>query len=307
MVVLAASACSSDPGGGSGGEGGGGSEAASTATAASTSGAGGGSGGAGGGGVGGAGSSNDCPKTLNHGEATTLTVTSLEATVVDLEGKPAAQIPAQLCGTDICLKGETDEAGHVLVSGGGKTLARPAFKYGDGLLYGRFAVPLSEGKSSFPSAVTPRLPEPGAPLEAGKEATSGGVTLVLASGTEVDIDTLTYTSPEEEAFRAALIPLEKAPPAVDPSLGLEILYAAAPVETFFCPAAELVVPNTPGWPADTEVEVFVHGVDTSERFVPYGGWAKVSDGRVSADGATVATSPGGGLPVLSAFGIRKKQ
>ena len=66
------------------------------------------------------------------------------------------------------------------------------------------------------------------------------------------------------------------------------------------------MPNTAGWPAGTEVELFVHGVSIAREYAPYGGWAKVSDGKVSPDGAAISTDPGGGLPVLSVFGVRRR-
>jgi hypothetical protein len=78
------------------------------------------------------------------------------------------------------------------------------------------------------------------------------------------------------------------------------------VDTFFCPAAMVTVPNTPGWAAGTAVEFYVHGLSVGQEHVPYGEWAKISDGAVSADGTTISTAAGGGLPVLSAFGIKKK-
>jgi hypothetical protein len=89
-------------------------------------------------------------------------------------------------------------------------------------------------------------------------------------------------------------------------MGFEILFVATPQNATFCPPAELVVDNIAGWPPNTPVEVFVHGVDTAEQWAPFGGWGKVSDGAVSSDGTRVQTSPEGGLPTLSAIGIRKK-
>lgn len=67
------------------------------------------------------------------------------------------------------------------------------------------------------------------------------------------------------------------------------------------------MPNSAKWPAGTDVEFVIHGVDVGQEWAAYGKWQKVSDGKVSADGATVSTVDGGGLPVLTAFGVRKKQ
>jgi hypothetical protein len=91
---------------------------------------------------------------------------------------------------------------------------------------------------------------------------------------------------------------------VDASLGFELVVALTPVGTELCPAVVLTLPNSPQWKAGSAVEIFLHGVDVAEAWAPYGGWAKVSDGAVSADGLTIETSPGAGLPALSAVGVR---
>jgi hypothetical protein len=93
---------------------------------------------------------------------------------------------------------------------------------------------------------------------------------------------------------------------VDPTLGFEIIVATTPVATEFCPAAELRLPNSLNWVANTPVEFFVHGVEIAEDYAPYGGWAKVSDGSVSPDGVSIVTSEDGGIPVLGVFGIKIK-
>ena len=67
----------------------------------------------------------------------------------------------------------------------------------------------------------------------------------------------------------------------------------------------LSVPNTTGWAAGTEVEFWIHGVSVKEEWAPYGGWGKVSDGKVSSDGSRVETNEGDGIPILSVIGIRK--
>ncbi|MBM4361854.1 MAG: hypothetical protein FJ104_04180, partial [Deltaproteobacteria bacterium] len=69
--------------------------------------------------------------------------------------------------------------------------------------------------------------------------------------------------------------------------------------------ATLILPNRTGLPAGTAVEILLHGVEVEEEFAPYGGWAKVSDARVSSSGATIETLPGQGLPVLSVVGVRR--
>jgi hypothetical protein len=303
-ALTLAAGCSSDPEG----------TASTTDNTTSSSSTGGGSGGSGGtGGTGGAGGGNACegqdgckPAAIES-NATPIVIDKIEATLLDENDAPIADQLAFACGVDICPPPEASGPdGHVLLSIGNKMLKQPAFKYGDGLLYGKFAAVLTDASTVFPKAYTPKLPEMGEQLVAGGEATSGGVTITLEAGTVIEIDVLAYDTCEAQAFRAASIPTAKAPAGLDPALGLEILYAVGPVETFFCPAAMVTVPNTPGWASGTAVEFYVHGLSVGQEHVPYGEWAKISDGVVSADGKSISTAAGGGLPVLSAFGIKKK-
>jgi hypothetical protein len=243
-----------------------------------------------------------------NGMALPLTVLSVKGRVLDPNGAPIPKLLAQVCGTNLCINGTTDATGTALVDVGNKMLTNPAFKYGEGYKFARFAAPLPKG-GAYEFAddnTTAALPAQGAAFTPGQDAVSGGVTLSIPAGGVVNVDTLNYDMPDMQLFRAVEIPIAKAGPAVDKSLNLEILYGAGPIETTLCPAAAVSVPNTPNWPAGTAVEFFVHGVDVSEIYAPYGGWAKVSDGVVSADAKAVVTAKGGGLPIVSAFGVRKK-
>jgi hypothetical protein len=248
-----------------------------------------------------------CPPPGVKGNGVAVNVGTVDATVLDPSDMPVPSLLAQVCGINICINGKTGANGHVIVNVNGQSLTQPAFKYGEGYTFARFAQPLpTMTPIVIPVAVTVALPAAGVDFAAGKDSVSGGVTLSIPVGGTFEVDTLTYDMPDQQLFRAAEIPIAKAPAAVDPALNLEILYGVGPVETTFCPPAAVTVPNTPAWPAGTAVEFYVHGVDVSEDYAPYGGWAKVSDGAVSADGKTVSTAAAGGLPVLSAFGVRKK-
>lgn len=118
----------------------------------------------------------------------------------------------------------------------------------------------------------------------GASAKSNSITIDVPAGGSVTVDELTYEDPSTQTFRVALLPADAVAPAVDPALGLEIVYGAAPMETEFCPAATLHAPNTLGWAAGAAVELFIHGLEVGQEWAPYGGWAKVSDATVSADG-----------------------
>jgi hypothetical protein len=73
-----------------------------------------------------------------------------------------------------------------------------------------------------------------------------------------------------------------------------------------CPPAKLTFPNTLNWPANTQVDLWLNGVETFDHYVPYGSWAKVAEGVVSADGKTISTKDGKGVPATGAYGVVKK-
>jgi hypothetical protein len=249
-----------------------------------------------------------CDGEVVHGSGAEITVETVEATVLDMDGAPVAGQLAQVCGLNLCKNVTTGADGHVLVSLG-QVMKQPAFKFGDGVDYAKIGRPLSGPSTVFSQVFTPRLPplDEGAELAAGQDATSAGVTLSIPEGGVIDVDLSFLDDPLKGRFRAAAIPKEKMDPAVvDQGPGLQMFFAFAPLETKLCPAAKVTAPNTAGFPAGAEVEIFVLGLDVGEEWVPYGDWGKVSDGRVSDDGATIASSEGGGLPVLTAMGVRLK-
>ena len=242
------------------------------------------------------------------GSPSTQQFSHLSATVVDENGKPVSDVVAQACGTNICLNGMTASNGSVVIDEK-VGMTKPAFKYGGGQSYVRFALPLT-GSSvdvDLGDEVTFAFDPPasGAPLEPGKAAVSNGVTLTVSSETlSIQPDPFDFDTPDLKKFRAVEVPVDRAPAAVDTSLGFGMIVALTPSATVLCPAAALTVPNSPGWQAGARVELFLHGVDVGEEWAPYGSWAKVSEGAFSDDGTTIATDPEGGLPALSVVGIR---
>jgi hypothetical protein len=313
-LTLGAAACSSSSS----------SPASTGATATtSTSGAGGATGGTGGGsnaggsgggqtGTGG-GSGGALPSCAGPGHSTNPAkqdVGKVTVNLVDLDGAPAAGVEVYVCGIDLCTDPKkTDANGSAALDATGLPMKKAAFKFGDGWQWGKFAQPLdpSQKDFNFDHAVAPKLPADGAVLAAGKTATSGGASITVDAVASVTFDELTYDTPEKQQFRAVRVPADKAPPGVDATLNLEILYAAGPISTVLCPAAKLSVPNDAGWDAGADVELWVHGADgATEEWAPYASWVKVGEGKVSADGKTVETTDGKGLPVVATFGFKKK-
>ena len=252
--------------------------------------------------------------------APAVKIGAITVEIVDLVGKAAPDdVSVQVCGTNLCFFNEPPKNGMSLmgkftVHGTTTPLQQPLFKFGDARHFAKLGIPVTAaildamGNTSFGTLTTAALPVDGAVFVAGKAATSGDVTLTVPSGGVFVIDETIYGDPIDQQLRTVTIPFEKATKvlAVAPP-GIEQLYGVSPLETVFCPAASVTVINADlmKWPAGTDVEFWILGLDgASQEWAPYGGWLKVSDGKVSADGKTISTTAG--LPLLSTFGIRKK-
>jgi hypothetical protein len=232
-------------------------------------------------------------------------VDSVSALLVDQSGEPLADENVQVCGTDICIQSASSPTGGVVIDPR-QPIKKPAFKFGEGRASARFAWLLPDQPVvDLGTVQSVRLPEIGLgePLTPGTSPEFGGLRLTIAKGATVGIDGITFQTEEEQLLRAVEIPLENAPAVVDRSLGFELLYAATPTDTKFCPPAALSVDNTVDWAPGANVEVWLHGVDVTEEWAPYGGWAKVASARVSADGARIETTKPG-LPVLGVLGFK---
>lgn len=249
------------------------------------------------------------------------------AKIVDERGAPVADQPVYLCGIDLCsAPGKTAANGAVTLQTN-LMMKRPAFKYGDALNYAELAIPLTSNSSDFTSGnrllATGKLSDkPGAPLTPGQSATSGDVTLSIPNGATVGIDLLTYATLDQQKLRTVNIPLTNLGPvfagvmAGNAPANFALVYGVAPAETILCPAAKVTVAlprktammyNDLGWAPGSAVEFWVMTTDTGQTFAPYAGWAKMSDGVVSNDGASVTTLDGvnEGFIFLETFAIRK--
>ena len=249
------------------------------------------------------GSTESCPAGTNpFAAAKPLSLGLISGQLVDAQGEPTSAGLVQICGKDICINARVSDNGK-LAEGVGKTLDTPACKFGDGLTWGKLAVPLEAGDSALGTLTTPRLPEfaDAVPFTPGQAITSGGVTLTLAADARVEVDTLTYENEAERGFRAVAL----SEPALT-QLGQDFVagYALSPVETRVCPSPALSLENTTELPAGAGLELFLLGLDIGEKWAPYGAWQKVGEGQVSDDGATLEFPDG--LPLLTAIGIREK-
>ena len=265
----------------------------------------------------------DCSPSMTYGggEMSVAGTKTVTAKIVDETGAPVSGQPVFICGLDICsAPSMTDMTGAVTIS---TTLSekKPAFKVGDTLNYNEFAIPLTQASTDFTQGGTAVLTlgalsnKPGAALTPGTSATSGDVTIDVPAGTTVGIDQLAYPTASEQELRTVSIPLASDGPVLASSgvTGFGLLYGLAPAETPVCPPVKVTVqlphvsmmPNDLGWAPGSAVEFWIMTIDTGQTYAPYAGWAKASDGVVSADGKSVSTASGQGLIFLESFAIRK--
>jgi len=306
-MLLGSAACSSEDTSATGA----GAGAGPTSSASSSQGSGGSTSSSTGSSMGGGGAGAVCPGMGYGGDGVAEAGGTVQGTLVDVSGAPVAGQPLYICGTDLCSPpAKSGSQGEVMIATN-TMMKKRAFKFGDALTYAELSIPLTMATSDFGTITTGKLPAQGAALAPGGDAASGGVTVSIPAGASVVVDELVYDTPDKQLFRAVEIPVAKAKPVLDPVMiggmaaNFEILYGVAPAQTTICPAAKITVPNAPGWPAGTAVEFWITTVATAQEYAPYAGWAKASDGEVSADGMTVSTSAAGGFIYLDTFAVRK--
>lgn len=233
-------------------------------------------------------------------------IESLDVELKDANGAPLPGVTVYCCGTNICSAPETtgaDGKAHVAVN---TCMKKPAFKVLGNGQWESFAAPIPDGQSaaSFPATTLVALPTDGVAF-----ATDGQPQTVASNGVSlqppgaVQIDDLSLPDANDQKFRAVEIPMNEAPPIVDASTPLDAMWSLAPLATTFDPPAWVSVPNTLGWPAGTQVDVYLHGVEADEVNAPYGGWKLVGTGTVNTDHDAVELD---GLPALSTIGLKKK-
>jgi hypothetical protein len=287
-LLLAAAACSSDPAPSDAAAGGGG--AASGGASASSGGK--------------AGSKpQSCPAGINPpSPVDPIEVGVVSGELVDERGEPTTAGLVQVCGTDICRNADVADSGKFADYVAGLINA-PACKFGDGFEWAKLAVPLGEGNNELGTLVTVRLPDygEGVPLVAGKTATSGGVSLVLAEDARVQHNIIDYESEAQRVLRAVRLP-GAALAQADPDF--VVGFALSPLETRICPNPALSLENDPELAAGTELELYLLGLDAEEEFVPYARWQKVAEGRVSDDGESLEFPDG--VPLLTAIAVKVK-
>lgn len=229
----------------------------------------------------------------------------LSAIVVDEEGEPVADILAQACGTNVCLQAKTDTQGRVTIAEG-TSIAKLAFKYGDGLRFAQIVAELpAEQVHELGSQTTLRLPDgtPDNRLVAGAVVESSGAALELDGAASVKIDVLSYPDESEHVFVAREFERNVLPPSIADQ-DFAAVWVFGPQKTEFCPPAKLNLPNTAEFEPGTPVELYILVTGIEGHFARYAEWGKVGTATVSDDGARIETDPDSGLPELGIIGVR---
>jgi hypothetical protein len=234
-------------------------------------------------------------------------VETITATVVDQEGAPAANVSAAICGINVCGDvADSNDAGGLSVNGIGLDFIAPRFSTGyNGKGYAKLTAPIP--MTNFGTIRVVAMPPlaMGVDLAAGSPAAQSGVTLGVPADAQIEFDCLTF-APEERKFVAAVVDiaswtLPDDAPAIDPLLNLDMLIALGPLDTHICPSASLTFPKHATWSTGATIDIYIHGTKTYDHYAPYGGWAKVAEAVVNADGS-VTTREGQGIELLGTYG-----
>ncbi len=239
-----------------------------------------------------------------------ICVHTLSAAVKDLNGNPIPELVTTACGSG-CTYGKTDANGVTRMD------VRRYMKSPALMLHGRSK--WASYYSRFDAAGTVdkgQLLLPVMPFDQGVELPQNGdaktvsfsdVTYQFAAGTEVKIDRIELEGPDEQKFRAISVPLDKSPPFVAEAGGnFAAIYALTPFGTKIKPGATVTLANTAKLPAGAAVELFQQATSLDNSHGPFGGFSKVADGHVSADGATIRTDDGQLVTQISWLGVRLK-
>ncbi len=272
-------------------------------------------GGSGGAGTGAGGGGPECAEPEpSHGDDMGA-IDSITVQYIDQDGAAAANVQTTICGTNICSTPENSDAGGEVTVDASEIdmFNHPRFNSGHNAFdYAKLSGFIPSATHDFGTVRVIRMPgfDEGVAMAAGSAATQGGVTLTIEAGADIAHSLVDYPEENQRRLRGAVVDITgwtaAEMPQVDQGLGIELLVVAMPLGTHICPGAEMSFDNLNDWPAGTEVDIYINGAKTFKHYAPYGGWAKVSEGVVSADANTVVTKEGMGIESLGTFGIVPK-
>jgi hypothetical protein len=231
----------------------------------------------------------------------------LSTSLVDTGGTAVSGADVYVCGTDLCTSSVTSDAQGKVDIAQCLFMRNAAFKFPDDPKWAPFVTLLSGGgpEHTLPSVTVVPLPAQGVTM-AQQAITSNNVTLSLTGVTfTFDIE---HSTDDQKLYRAVEVPIDKAPPGIDPSLQLEVLWGLAPLNTTLRPSAQITFPNTKQWAAKAKVDLYLNGADGASLNppAPWGTFAPMGTATVSIDGTKVVsdTGTGNGVPEIAMIGAR---
>lgn len=232
-------------------------------------------------------------------------MSTVHAKLVSSAGGPAASVPVFVCGTNVCSAPTSTGTDGTVLLPICLDVVKPAIKIFDDPTWVPFAsLLLGAGPAFDVSIAVAPLPTGGNVLATGSNA-SAGVTLAVTGAVIFDLE---HTSAASRVFRAAQFPLTAfAGTGLDPGPSrVAFAWGLAPLNTKLAPPAKLSVPNGASWSAGAAVDILLDGTDTTTATppAPWGTWGVVASAHVSADGSTITTDDGSGLPEIAPVAFR---
>lgn len=230
-------------------------------------------------------------------------VSVVHARLVKPDGSGAAGVPVFVCGTNVCSTPVSTAGDGTATLALCLDFAAPAVKVFDDPAWVPFAALLTGAGPSFDATMqlTP-LPTSATALSPGTN-TSGPVSLDVPGTVTFDLE---HTTPDSRGFRAALVgagAFAGTGLAPTSSQTPSDVWGLAPLNTRLSPAGKLTVPNMQpsAWPAGMMLHVALDGTDTTTASppAPWGTWGEIGTAHVSADGKTITTDDGSGIPELA--------
>lgn len=230
---------------------------------------------------------------------------NFDTQLLDVNGTPITTEKLFFCGTNLCTQPITPDAqGKIVLKGACNWFIRGAAKYIGETRFASFTslAPMMANVSIAPLTLV-ALPAMGVDISGTGTFTSNNIALTTAGAT-IKFDPSEPNDADLHRFRAVQVPTGKFPPGTPANI--EVAFGLAPVNAAITPSAKLSVPNPLNWPVNTVVEFYLNSVDGFDMSppVPYGGWGKVSTGKV-IDATHIETDPGAnnGIPMIGMIGL----
>jgi hypothetical protein len=170
--------------------------------------------------------------------------------------------------------------------------------------------PVNEVVTFADPIAVPRYQDVGAEITAGAAGGSfaaGDVTLLVPAGARVEFDVEDFElGALGRTLRAVRVEAARAPTFARDA-GLVAVWAMAPFNLLSDRPLGVRVANRAALPAGSAVDFVVMGNEIVSPPITGGRPVVAATGRVSADGATIATDPGAGISYVTWIGVRPRR